>query len=182
MVAEGHFSKRADDMRAKAAVEQMVQQHPLTIARGLAGKINAGVFGNGESHQVTHGDVLGFVRNTDGDVLYADFPYPGTLDYAVSLRPLDEMLAGRELTPERSRFGRDDAMLFIEETLDAATHIPVWAISLGGPVVELESLEKLVRKHKPQVHAEAVKYTHLAGLSSAESNAKNRELIVVGRT
>ena len=98
----------------------------------------------------------------------------------VALRPLDEMLAGTVLQPERSRFSRSDAMAFIEEVLAAATHIPVWAISLGGPVVELPALAEMVGRYRCQVKAEAVAYAHLTGLSSADSKASNRELLVIG--
>lgn len=178
-LGEGDFDA-VNPAYLKDAVQRMVLRHPLDVVRKLAGQIHAGLLSNGQRHEAHRGDVLDFVRGCRADILYADFPYPGTLDYAVALRPLDEMLAGTVLQPERSRFSRSDAWAFIEEVLAAATHIPVWAISLGGPVVELPALAELVGRYRSRVHAEAVAYAHLTGLSSAEAKASNRELIVIG--
>ena len=179
-LAEGDFDA-VNPAYLKDAVQRMVLAHPWDVAQKLAGKVNLGVFANGhDDHRVTQGDVLDFLAETRADVLYMDPPYPGTLDYSVALRPLDEMLAGETLQPERSRFSRTDAMAFIEEMLAAAQHIPVWAVSLGGPAVDLRTLHDLMSKYRRRVHAEAVKYAHLAALASDESKEKNVELLLVG--
>ena len=178
-LAEGDFDA-VNPAYLKDAVQRMVLAHPLQVARRVARQINCGLLANGRQGQAHQGDVLDFLRSVQADILYADFPYPGTLDYAVALKPLDEMLAGQKLTPQRSRFSRTDAIGFIDEALSHARHIAVWAISLGGPVVELDTLRDMVGGYRRHVHAEAVKYTHLTGLSSEESKAKNRELIVIG--
>ena len=178
-LADGDFDGiKPHFLRCPAA--SLSLSHPLEVVRQVAPAINRGVFSNGLAHEVHHGDVLDFVSGIDADILYCDFPYPGTLDYGVALRPLDEMLAGHALQPERSRFSRDDALGFIDETLARATHIPTWAISLGGPVVELDALAEVVGRYRRNVHAEAIAYAHLASLATEDNAARNRELLVIG--
>jgi len=38
-----------------------------------------------------------------------------------------------------------------------------------------------MRRHRPNVTGEAIKYIHCTGLSGEESRTKNQELLVIGR-
>lgn len=178
-IAAGDFDE-VNPSYLRDAVSRMVLDHPLAVVRRLAAKINGGVFANGQRHEAHHGDVFDFLRELKADVVYWDSPYAGTTSYEVALRPLDEMLAGHEINPEKSVFSRADSLDSIEELFALSSHIPVWAMSYGGPVIDLRMLMELMGKYRRRVHAEAVKYAHLAALADESNKKKNVELILIG--
>lgn len=178
-IAEGDFDA-VNPSYLRDAVSRMVLAHPLEVVRALAAKINGGVFANGQRNEATQGDVFDFVSGVEADILYWDSPYAGTTSYEVALRPLDEMLAGHEITPEKSRFSHADSLDAIRELFERGRHVPVWAMSYGGPAIDLRALEELMGRYRRRVHAEAVRYAHLAALADEGSKAKNLELILIG--
>jgi len=179
-MAEGDFDA-VNPKHLNDAVNRMVLKHPLTIARKLAMKINRGVFANGQTHEVHQGDVFDFLEGLKADIVYWDSPYAGTQSYEVALRPLDEMLAGHPIKPERSVFSRTDSEDAIQQLFEKSQHIPIWAMSYGGPIVTLRRLEELMSRYRRRVDAHAIKYTHLAALAREDSKAKCAELILIGR-
>lgn len=179
-MADGDFDE-VNPSYLKDAVQRMVLAHPLQVARKLAGKVNGGVFANGQRHEASQADVLDFVTGTQADILFLDSPYAGTTSYEVSLRPLDEMLAGHEITPERSRFSKAESQEALAELFDRARHIPILAMTYGGPAIDAETLRDLIGRYRRSVRVEAVRYAHLAALASAEAKERNLELILIAK-
>ena len=134
----------------------------------------------GPPHEAHQGDAIAFLRDARADIALCDPPYAGTTSYEVSLRPLDELLAGHPIQPDVSGFSKKDSLDLIEALFDASRHIPVFALSYRGPVFDLATLAELIGKYRRRVEAKGVKYAHLAALARDESKAKNQELILVG--
>ncbi|MDP3939892.1 MAG: DNA adenine methylase [Deltaproteobacteria bacterium] len=158
-----------------------IDGHPKALVDAIRRQVNRGIFGNGQQNQVHQTDALEFIQKTAGDILYLDPPYAGTQAYETALRPLDEILAGRRLETERSRFSRKDGLQALAALLDQAEHFPVWAISYGNRETSLDDLVRLVEKFRPVQHAEAIRYAHCAGLAGREHRDRNRELLVFAR-
>jgi 16S rRNA G966 N2-methylase RsmD len=158
-----------------------VADHPAAVAEVLRRQINGGIFSNGQTNEVHRGDVVEFLQSVDGDVLYLDPPYAGTSAYETALRPLDAMLEGQLIRPERSSFSSTAGPAMLERLLESAVRFPVWAISYGNAEIDLDGLVKVVERFRPVVTAQEIRYTHLTGLSGASHREKNRELLVVAR-
>lgn len=158
-----------------------MMEHPRADMARLRERINRGVFA-GEHPSVVHqGDAAAFLAGVDADVAYLDPPYAGTLAYETALKPLDELLAGHPIDPEKSRFSTADWRAAMTRLFDAARHIPLWVLSFNNAGTDLDELVGLMRRFKPRVEAEAIAYAHCVGLSSAERLADNREFIIIGR-
>ena len=155
--------------------------HPKTVAEKLRRQVNRGVFSNGFSNEAHQLDVFEFLKQLEGDILYLDPPYAGTSAYETALRPLDSMLEGRLVKPERSVFSKAGAFDLLEQLLASSERFPIWVLSYGNSEVGLEALAKLVERFRPVVAGDAFRYTHLTGLSGKEHRERNRELLVVAR-
>lgn len=162
-------------------VTRGVAQHPLRLAESVRRQINGGVFSNGQMNEVHQGDAVEFLSRVEADIAYLDPPYPRTMSYEQSLRPLDELLAGRRLEVEASRFSTGNPRAVLDPLLDAAKHIDTVVLSYGNAVLELPDLLEIVRRHRPEAEGRAIRYTHCTGLASQESRARNRELLIVAR-
>lgn len=134
----------------------------------IARQVNSGVFGGaGEAMQ---GDARSVIAATAADVLYLDPPYPGTAGYTDAYAPLDAILGDHELS---------GAPPTLDELFEAAHHIPLVALSYGGPTETLESLVERVARHRPVLRAIAVPYPHLQSIARKERSRANREFIVI---
>jgi hypothetical protein len=170
--AEGDFD-RVSPHRVGHYVASLRLLRPRAVA-AMARQINGAVFpGCGSVSQM---DAVDFLDRTEGDIVYLDPPYPGTTAYEKEYRALDVLLEGRELPP--SRFSSHTEAL--RGLFQAASHIPVWLVSLGNAALELEELLDLIRPHRPNIEAVQVPYRHLGSIATEEKNARNREFIVVG--
>ena len=158
-----------------------VADHPMAVAETLRRQVNQGVFSNGQHNEVHRGDVFEFLAGVDGDILYLDPPYAGTSAYETALRPLDAMLEGRLVRPERSAFSGSEGAAMLGQLLESAERFPVWSISYGNAEINLAGLVKLVERFRPVVAADEIRYTHLTGLSGEGHRERNRELLVVAR-
>ncbi len=116
--------------------------------------LNRGVF-SGSPVKRFQMDAIAFVSQAEGDVLYADPPYPGCLSYEATNRILDGVLTRQrpEASLSTSPFTKDTEAL--ENLLDGAQHIPIWLISYGNNHISLEDLVVLVRRHAPKRHVKA---------------------------
>jgi len=160
--------------RVAAYIEGLRLVH-LSSVLHQAEAVNDGILpGHGEVHQ---GDVLDFLDRVDGDVLYLDSPYAGTLAYEKAYRVLDDVLEGVERPS--SRFSLANAMEAFGEMLVRARRFPLWVISFGNETVTGDELRDLVARHGRDVKALEVRYSHLPSLASEEKNERNRELLVV---
>lgn len=156
----GHYLKARELLR------------PSTVW-SVAEQINAGVFpGCGRA---LRGDACTVIAETEAEILYLDPPYPGTTTYATSYRALDRLL-GDDLV-ETSSPPDLDALL------DAARHIPLVVISLGGPRISCEGLAEAVERHRPVLLATRVAYTHLPSLRKESAHAQrfDESLVIAGR-
>ncbi len=159
-----------------------VARHPIRLAEAIADQINGGVFSNGLEHEVHQLDATEFLQQVEGDVVYLDPPYAATQSYERSLRPLDELLAGRKLEVEESRFSKQSPEKALPPLLEAAAHVPTLVLSFGNKAIDLGGLMDLVRRHRPKVQGRAIRYKHMAALAGEKSRAGNEELLVIGRS
>lgn len=166
---------------ARDLINRGLGRHPLRMAELLRRQINRGVFSNSQVNEVYQGDAVEFLSRVQADIVYLDPPYAGTQSYEQSLRPLDELLAGRRLEVEVSRFSTGDPRAVLDPLFEAAAHIDTVALSYGNAVLELPDLLDIVRRHRPEAEGRAIRYTHFTGLASQESRQRNRELLIVAR-
>ncbi len=142
----------------------------------LAQRINAGVF-EGEG-QVIKGDIIDVLPTVQADIAYFDPPYASTRSYEQEYKTLDQILG--DATRPVSSFSRKDGAGKLDELLKRATHIPVWVLSFGNAVAELQELEAKMRSLGRETRATAVRYVHKESVASEEKKAINREFVVVG--
>jgi hypothetical protein len=67
----------------------------------------------------------------------------------------------------------------LDDLLAASQPATYVVLSYGGPTQNLEDLVSLVGRHRPVLRALAVPYPHLRSIASEETNAKNKEFIIV---
>ena len=65
---------------------------PLRILEEESDKINDGIFSNGYTNEVYKQDVFDFIDSIEGEILYLDPPYAGTLSYESEYGILDKIL------------------------------------------------------------------------------------------
>ncbi len=128
-------------------------QNPMMILKKLKDDVNHGVFDNHQNNEIHQKDVLDFLKDIQGDVVYFDPPYLGSNPYEVEYEVLEDVLAGKKLANEPSAFNREDmADQFLEKMFAAATHIPQWIVSLGQNKKDVgispERLLEMVQKHR----------------------------------
>ena len=59
---------------------------------------------------------------------------------------------------------------------------PIWLISFGNAVHDLDGLLELVRPYRPNIRAVRVPYRHLGSIASEAKNAKNEEYVILATT
>ncbi len=142
--------------------------------------INKGVF-TGSPVQGFQMEAIAFVSQVQGDILYADPPYPGCVSYEASNRTLDSILTCSlaESKLITSPFTQDASALDL--LFEQARHIPIWILFYGNHQLSLDELVKQVKRHCPnrQIQAEARAYKHLSHVSK---NQDNQEFLVMGPT
>ena len=171
--AEGRF----DDIKAtyKHAIAAN-GEHPLPALRRLAAQINRGVMRGAQPCSVHKGDAAETIRQGEGaEILYLDPPYAGTLKYEKEYRLLDQLF-GDELPP--SPFSQDSGAMALAGLLERAQSFPLWVISYGNAVLDIEAMKALIGRIRP-VRAVELAYTHLGAVASEEKKAKNREFILL---
>lgn len=155
-----------------------IQAHPRTLAGELMRRINRGVFSNGKVNEAHHGDVFDFLDAVEGDVAYLDPPYGGTQSYETALAPLDSILAGRVVEPASSAFSGRHAAEMLDQLIAACHRIPRLVLSYGNALMEPDAVEALMRRHRHDVRMEVIEYAHLAAVASAETKARNLEILI----
>lgn len=155
--------------------------HPMRVAEPIRHAINQGVFSNGRVNVCEQKDVFEFLGATQGDVVYLDPPYSGTQSYERGGKPLDDLLRGGPAPVEPSVFSRERPQRVLPRLLEAADHIPLLVLSYGNAVVGLGELLEIVRRFRPKATGREYRHAHCTGLASAESRARNREFVIVGR-
>lgn len=153
-------------------------QTPLAILQIEKEKINRGIFSNGYDNHIFKQDVFDFLSKVNGDVLYLDPPYAGTLSYESEYGILDKILG--ESKP-KSRFSSDDGIEVLDTLLARAESFPLWIISFGnaGGKNELSKLVEMVSKYRRCESKEFV-YKHCEAMASEEHKQKCREWLIIG--
>lgn len=139
--------------------------------------INQSIFA-GPPVKLSCQEVTEFICNLQGDVLYLDPPYAGTVSYEKVNRILDTLLFGSD-TPqlkEVSPFSKDLAAL--DSLLESARHLPVWLLSYGNKLISADELKRQVQKHVPHRTLQVLtrQYTHMAHVSK---DKQHQELLVI---
>ena len=169
--AGGDFDK-VSPRRVRHYINSVRLLRPSAVT-AMARQLNAAVFpGRGSVSQL---DVHEFLPRAQGDVVYFDPPYPGTISYEKEYRALDILMEGRELPV--SRFSLDPGAL--AAMFAAAEHVPVWIVSLNNARLSLEQLLDLIRPHRPTTQAIEVAYRHLGSIATEVKNDRNKEFIVL---
>lgn len=152
---------------------------PLTILKSEKETINEGVFSNGHQNRVFKKNVFDFVSEVDGDVLYLDPPYAGTLAYENEYAVLDKIL-GEEARPE-SEFSSKGGMDELGRSLERCQKFPLWVISFGnaGGKNDLSQLVTMVSKHRRCI-AHEFSYQHCGAVASEEHKQNNKEWVILG--
>lgn len=183
-IVEAAEDERWDDVNPSfvRGFVPVVTAHPSVLAERARVRVNRGVFRGAGACRAYQLDARAFVAQVEADVAYLDSPYgPDVLAYETALRTVDSILAGREVTSEKSDFSTDRYLAALDELVDACRHVPLVVLSFSNASTDLDTLAALVARHGREVHAEALQYAHMAGLASAESRARNQEFIVTGR-
>lgn len=142
----------------------------------IADQINAGVFqGMGEVRKVS---VLDALPDIQADIAYFDPPYPGVMSYEREYKVIDEILEGE--SRKTSPFTAKDGATMIDGLFDKAMHIPIWLLSLGNEVVEIDELEAKMKRLGRKTRAIEIKHQHLAAVATDEKKKRNLEFLVVG--
>lgn len=168
------------DLPAKRFVDgsftKLLQSRWSPLPR-LIKRINQGVLG-GVPVTGYQMDAIEFVRKIQGDILYLDPPYPGTLSYESSLTTLDDVLgcAATDTPTVTSPFTKDVNSLC--PLLEAAQHIPVWVLSYGNHAIDIDGLVALAGSVAPTRHVQGYvrRYRHMSHVSKRTAN---EELLVI---
>lgn len=183
MTAHQRIRDRNWDAMTPGQVDRILepQTKPRKVAQQAARQINEGVFSNGHRNEMHRMDVLDFLGETKGDVLYLDPPYPDTEGYGRNYVGIDAILENRELDIDEGRFAASDGWKFLAELFEAAGDFPVVVLSLGAEVqhVQAEQLEDMMRAVGRETKTNVLDYGLLKSRATAKSDAK-REYLIVG--
>lgn len=140
-------------------------------------RINTGIFSNGLKNEVRKQDVFDFLREVNGDVLYLDPPYAGTLGYESEYAVLDAIL---EDSKPKSRFSAVEGMDILKEVLAEAEKFPFWVISFGnaGGKNDLNKLIEMVSGFR-KCEAKEFEYRHCEAMATEQHKQQCREWLVI---
>ena len=151
---------------------------PLRILKAEAEKINAGIFSNGYTNEVHKKDVFEFIDSVEGDILYLDAPYAGTLAYETEYGILDKILGDKK---PKSKFSNDNGMEMLDTLLAKADKFKLWAISYGNAAGknDLNKLVEMVTKYR-RCEANEFAYKHCEAMASEEHKKQCKEWLIIG--
>ena len=152
---------------------------PFRILEAEARKVNEGIFSNGYENKVFRMDVFDFVDEVEGDILYLDPPYAGTLAYETEYKVLDRIL-GDKVRP-KSLFSNDNGMEMLDKVLAKCQKFPLWVISFGnaGGKNDLNRLVEMVSKYR-KCQAKEFSYRHCEAMASEAHKQKSKEWVILG--
>jgi adenine-specific DNA methylase len=151
---------------------------PLAILKAEKATVNKGIVSNGHENRIFKKDVFDFVGEAEGDVLYLDPPYAGTLAYEREYEVLDKILG--EEKKQKSPFS-NDGMEALDALLSRCQRFPLWVISFGnaGGKNYLENLVGIVSKYR-KCEAKEFSYQHCGAVASEEHKQKSKEWLILG--
>lgn len=116
------------------------------------------------------GDALDVIAETAADVVYLDPPYAATTGYGATYQVLDALLGdGVKSTQTPS----------LDELLRVSAHVPLLALSYGGPRATLDDLVATVAEHRVIRKALAIPYPRMREIAREATNAASREYIII---
>lgn len=133
-------------------------QHPLTVMKKLAKKINVGIVNNNKTNIVYCDDVFEFLPKTKGfgekAVMMADAPYFGSTSYQI-YDPVAEILLGKKIAKSNSAFNSKEVEEWFDKFFQESQHIDLWLLTYGAKVDEPDALHsekflEMVKKHRPK--------------------------------
>lgn len=150
----------------------------LDILKLQKARVNTGIFSNGLKNEIRKQDVFDFLREVNGDVLYLDPPYAGTLGYESEYAVLDTILGDSK---SKSKFSAVEGMDILREVLAEAEKFPLWVISFGnaGGKNDLNKLVEMVSKFR-KCEAKEFEYRHCEAMATEKHKEQCREWLVVG--
>jgi len=169
--------ERWDDIKAtyKHAIAANAS-HPLPAVRALAKDINRAIARGSQPCRAMKGDALETIRAGEGaEVLYLDPPYSGTLSYEEEYRVLDEILGERH---ELSAFSKRDGLNHFASLLEQCGGYPLWVISYGNAVADLDAVRGAVERFRP-TRAVEIAYSHMNAVATQAKREANREFIIL---
>ena len=169
--------ERWDDIKAtyKHAISANAS-HPLPALRHLAKHINRAVARGAQPCRAMQGPAMDTIRAGEGsDILYLDPPYGGTLSYEEEYRIIDEIL-GEHHAP--SAFSGRDGLDYLVALLAECQTYPLWVISYGNAVVDLQTVTAAMEQFRP-AHAIEIAYSHMTAVATKEKREANREFIIL---
>ena len=173
---EGHFDE------IKPTYTKHIKDNlkpPLAILKAEKEMVNTGIFSNGHENQIFKKDVFEFVNEAEGDILYLDPPYAGTMAYEREYEVLDKIL-GEETKP-RSEFSHKGGIDALDQLLKRCEKFPLWVISFGnaGGKNDLGKLVEIVSKYR-KCEAKEFSYQHCGAVASEEHKQKSKEWLILG--
>jgi len=171
--AEGRW----DDIKASYKQAIAANASPILPALlALARDINRAVCQGAQPCRAVKGDALEAIRAGEGaDVLYLDPPYGGTLAYETEYRILDQVF-GEAMEP--SAYSTSEGLRHFGNLLADCGHYPLWLISYGNAVADLDSVRSVIEQFRP-ARAIELQYVHLGAVASKEKREENREFIIL---
>jgi len=169
--------ERWDDIKAtyKHAIAANAS-HPLPAVRSLARYINRAVARGAQPCRATKGEALETIRAGEGaELLYLDPPYSGTLSYEEEYRVLDEILGERH---EPSAFSQRNGLNHFASLLEQCGAYPLWVISYGNAVADLDAVRATVERFRP-TRAVEIAYSHMNAVATQAKREANREFIIL---
>ena len=150
----------------------------LVILENEKERINNGIFSNGFKNEVYKKDVSDFIEAVDGEILYLDSPYSGTIAYENEYKVLDRILADEK---EKSRFSLKDGMDMLDGVFSKAEKFDLWVVSFGnaGGKNELSKLVDMVSKYR-KCEAKEFNYRHCAAMATDIHKQKCKEWLIIG--
>jgi adenine-specific DNA methylase len=151
---------------------------PLRILKEEAKKINDGIFSNGYTNEVYKMDVFDFIDSIEGEILYLDPPYAGTLAYESEYGLLDRILQDEK---PKSHFSSDDGIQMLNKLLKKADKFPLWVISYGNAFEknQLDTLLNMVAQYR-RCDGKEFSYRHCESMASQQHKEKCKEWLVLG--
>jgi len=142
----------------------------------IAQQINAGVFQG--SGKVIKEDIMELLPGQLADVVYFDPPYPGVMSYEKEYKVIDEILEGK--SRPTSPFTAKTGVTLLDDLFLRSLAIPLWVLSLGNEVVEIDELEDKMALYGRVTRPIEIKYQHLPAVATEAKKRRNREYLVVG--
>ncbi len=161
--------------------------HPFPLLCDIAEDINYAIVNTGKQCEANRKDVFEFLQNVEGDTVYFDPPYSGSVSYESTYEVLDSVLTGRQLKLPTSVFNRKDVEYFFHQMYERAEHIPLWLTSMGknpdanGTSFDGDELLKIVKEYRP--NSELVTFSHRWAINTmaGKDQKENIEYLIISR-